>query len=322
MPGGRRRRRTRIAIDAMGGDYAPQEIVQGAIEAAERDSGVEPILVGPLNILEQELAKYDASELPISCVNADNFVTKGENPALAVLRRPDCSIAVATRMVKTGRADGLLGATDTGALIASIVHYLGMIEGIDRPVFGGVLPDFAPNTAIFDLGANVDCRPQHLVNFAVIGTVYARMFMHIANPSVALLNVGTEAGKGNKLTREAYSLLKKSGLNFVGNIEGDQLRSSQADVVVCDAFTGNVMLKLLESLDLFADSDIPGTFRDLGGGIVWGACGVVRKMHGSSRAHQVAVKINDVKQAVEADLVTKLKSELGRVMRELDEWVT
>ena len=311
------RRRVRIAIDAMGGDYAPQEIVQGAVAAAGRDKGVEPILVGPLDILEKELAKYDTGGLAIRCAPADDFIKKGENPALAVRRKPNSSIAVATRMVKAGEADGLLGATDTGALIASIMRYLGMIAGVDRPVFGGALPGFAPKTAIFDLGANMDCKPQHLLNFAIIGTVYARKFMNIPHPTVALLNIGVEEGKGNQLAREAYSLLKRSRLNFIGNIEGDQIRSGLADIAICDAFVGNIVLKLIESLGLFADSDGPGAYRDLGGGIIWGASGIVRKMHGSSRAHHVAVKINDVKQVVEIDLIGTLKSEFARIMKEL-----
>ena len=311
------RRRVRIAIDAMGGDYAPQEIVQGAVEAAEKDKGVEPILVGPLDILEKELAKYDTSGLAIRCTHADDFIERGENPAMAVRHKPNSSIAVAARMVKAGEADGLLGATDTGALIASIMQYVGMIAGIDRPVFGGALPGFAPKTAIFDLGANMDCKPQHLLNFAIIGTVYARIFMNIPHPTVALLNVGVEEGKGNQLAREAYSLFKRSSLNFIGNIEGSQLRSGLADVAICDAFVGNIVLKLIESLGLFADSDIPGAYRDLGGGIIWGASGIVRKMHGDSRVHHVAVKINDVKQVVEVDLIGALKSEFARVMKEL-----
>jgi glycerol-3-phosphate acyltransferase PlsX len=311
------RRRVRIAIDAMGGDFAPQEIVKGAVEAAAKDKGVEPILVGPLDILEKELAKYDTSGLKICCAHADDFIKKGENPALAVRHKPNSSIAVAARMVKAGEAEGLLGATDTGALIASIMQYLGMIAGIDRPVFGGALPGFAPKTAIFDLGANMDCKPQHLLNFAIIGTVYARIFMNISHPTVALLNVGVEEGKGNQLAREANSLFKRSGLNFIGNIEGDQIRSGRADVAICDAFVGNIVLKLIESLGLFADSDVPGAYRDLGGGIIWGASGIVRKLHGNSRAHHVAVKINDVKQVVEVDLIGTLKSEFARIVKEL-----
>ncbi len=311
------RKRVRIAIDAMGGDYAPQEVVQGAVEAAEKDKGVEPILVGPLDILEKELAKYDTSGLAIRCAHADDFIERWENTALAVRHKPNSSIAVAAKMVKAGEADGLLGATDTGALIASIMQYVGMIAGIDRPVFGGALPGFAPKTAIFDLGANMDCKPQHLLNFGIIGTVYARIFMNIPHATVALLNVGVEEGKGNQLAREAYSLFKRSSLNFIGNIEGSQLRSGLADVAICDAFVGNIVLKLIESLGLFADSDVPGAYRDLGGGIIWGANGIVRKMHGNSRAHHFAVKINDVKQVVEVDLIGALKSEFAGVMKEL-----
>ena len=160
-------------------------------------------------------------------------------------RKPNSSIAVATKLVKSGEAQAIIGATATGTLVTSALQYLGMIDGIERPVIGGVLTTLAPKTAIFDLGVNMDCRAKHLVNFAVIGTVYAQLFLDIPNPTVALLNVGKEETKGSKVVREAYSNLSKSGLNFVGNIEGDSILTGEVNVIICDAFVGNCVFKAL-----------------------------------------------------------------------------
>lgn len=333
--------RVRVAIDAMGGDYAPDEIVKGAVAAAEKGD-VEVILVGPIDTVEAELAKYNISGLPIHCVKADDFIKEEEHPALAVRRKPNSSIAVATKMVKTGEADGLLGATATGALVTSAIQFLGMVEGIDRPVLGGVLSGTAPNTVIFDLGVNMDCKPQHLLTFAIIGTVYARIFLNIANPTVALLSIGKEEGKGNQLARETYPLLQKSGLNFIGNVEGNGILTGQANVIVCDAFVGNVIFKFSESgaeiignyfkskmksypmishllkdkvKDLVTSLSLPDS---VGGGLIWGVDGIVLKMHGHSRAPDVTKKIAQVKMAVESDIVGCLKSELATIRKKLN----
>jgi len=335
------KQRVRIAIDAMGGDYAPEEIVSGAVAAAEKGD-VEPILVGPLSILEAELAKYDVSSLPIRSVNAEDFLKEEENPALAVRRKPNSSIAIATKMVKSGEADAIIGATATGSLVTSAMQYLGMIEGIDRPVIGGVLSSLAPKTAIFDLGVNMDCKPHHLLTFAVIGTVYARMFLNIPNPTVALLNVGVEEGKGNRLAREAYSLLKESGLNFIGNVEGHAILTGMANVIVCDAFVGNCIFKLSESggqivANYFLDKmkkypvinqllkgKVKGAVASLaspnsvGGGLIWGIDGVVMKLHGHSRAPDITNKLDQARMAVERDVVSCLKAELNKIREHIN----
>lgn len=320
----------------MGGDYAPLEIVKGAVAAAKKGD-IEPILVGPLDILKAELAKYDVSGLPLHCVNAEDFIKEEENPALAVRRKPNSSIVIATKLVKAGEADGLIGATATGSLVTSAMQFLGMIEGIDRPVIGGVLSGVAPHTAIFDLGVNTDCKPQHLLTFAIIGTVYARMFLDIPNPTVALLNMGKEEGKGNQLAREAYPLLKGSGLNFIGNVEGDGILGGEANVIVCDAFVGNAIFKLCESaaeiMSNFFKSKtksyplvsnlLKGKVKNLmsmlalpdsaGGGLIWGVDGLVLKIHGHSQAPDVTNKLGQAKQAVERDVVGCLKAELSKI---------
>lgn len=333
--------RVRIAIDAMGGDYAPGEIVKGAVGAAEEDD-VEVILVGPTNTVESELAKYNISRLPIHCANADDFIQEEEHPALAVRRKPNSSIAVATKLVKTREADALVAASSTGAVVTSAIQYLGMIDGIDRPVLGGVLSNVAPNTIIMDLGVNVNCKPEHLLNFAIIGSVYARMFLNIGNPTVGLLNIGKEETKGNQLARETYPLLQKSGLNFIGNVEGNGILAGQANVIVCDAFVGNAIFKFSESgaeiignyfknkmkshpilsrflkgkvKDLVASLSLPDS---VGGGLIWGVDGIVLKIHGHSRAPDVTIKIAQAKMAVERDVVSCLKSELIKIRKHIN----
>ena len=333
--------RIRIAIDAMGGDYAPGEIVKGAVAAAEKDD-IEVILVGPINTVEAELAKYDISRLPIRCVNADDFIKEEEHPALAVRRKPNSSIAVATKMVKAGEADAVVAATTTGAIVTSAIQFLGMVDGIDRPVLGGPLSSIAPNTVVMDLGVNVDCKPEHLLNFAIIGSVYARLFLNIANPTVALLNIGKEEGKGNQLARETYPLLQKSGLNFIGNVEGNGILTGQANVIVCDAFVGNTIFKFMESggkvignyfeskaksypmlshllkgkvKDLVASLSLPDS---AGSGLIWGVDGIVMKIHGHSRAPDVTIKIAQAKMAVERDVVSCLKSELAKIRKHIN----
>ena len=334
--------RIRIAIDAMGGDYAPGEIVKGAVAAVEKDDDIEVILVGPTNTVEAELAKYDISGLPIRYVNSDDFIQEGEHPALAVRRKPNASIAVAIKMVKAREADALVAATATGAIVTSAIQFLGMINGIDRPVLGGPLTSLAPNTVILDLGVNVDCKPEHLLNFAIIGSVYARLFLNIANPTVALLNIGKEEGKGNKLTRETYPLLQKSGLNFIGNVEGNGIFTGQANVVVCDAFVGNTLFKFMEGGaemigNYFKDKAnsypmlshlLKGKVKELmaslalpdsaGGGLIWGVDGIVMKMHGHSRAPDVTIKIAQAKMVVERDVVSCLKSELAKIRKHIN----
>ena len=311
----RANQRVRIAVDAMGGDHAPTEIVKGAVLAAEKNN-VDIALVGPLDIVEAELAKYDASHLSIRCVRADDVISEGKNPALAVRHTPNASIAVAARMVKEGEADGLISAGPTGSVVTSAIQYLGMIEGIERPVIGGAIFDAAPNTVVFDCGVNMDCKPYHLLTFAVIGSVCCKKLLNISNPTVGLLNIGAEETKGNQLTRETYHLLQGCGLNFIGNIEGNQMMSRRANVLVCDAFVGNILFKFVESIGLFHDLPEAQGYNQ-GGGLILGVNGIVRKLHGASQAPHVAATIHQAKQAIKADLIGALKSELTGIKKEI-----
>ncbi|MGB2799449.1 MAG: phosphate acyltransferase, partial [Dehalococcoidia bacterium] len=190
----------RIAIDAMGGDYAPGEIVKGAVEAA-RKLGVEIVLVGIKPDIEKELSGVDITGLHIEIVEANDLIRDGEEPAFAVLRKPNSPVAVAARLVKEGEVNAMVSAGSTGAAMVAALKYLGTLPGIDRPMAGGPFLGLAPETVVLDLGANVGCQPYHLLNFAAAGTVYARIFLGIDEPTVGLLNVGAEEGKGNDVVK-------------------------------------------------------------------------------------------------------------------------
>src|SRR4030042_1461374 len=236
-----------IAVDAMGGDFAPTEIVKGAIQAA-RELGVAIIFTGPVNEVKIEIANHDTNGLEVSVVDASDVIRDGEEPAFAVMRRPNNSMAVATRLVKEGKADAVASAGNTGASMVCALQYLGTLPGIERPVACGAFLGLSPNTVVLDLGANVGIKPFQLLNFAVAGSVYARTFHGVDNPTIGLLSVGAEEGKGNDLVKEAYPLLKKSGLNFIGNVEGMDIVFGKANVIVCDGFVGNVLVKYSEGL--------------------------------------------------------------------------
>jgi len=336
-------KRVRIAVDGMGGDYAPGEVVKGAVYAAQKDD-MEVILTGPLSILEGELAKYRSSDdLPIRCVEASEVIKEGESPALAIRHKRNSSIVIATKLVKSGEADAVVSAGSTGATAASAMVYLGMIEGVERPAIAAPLKGLGPDTIIVDIGGNVDCKPYQFLSFAIVGAVYARKLFNIADPTVGLLSNGAEEGKGSEAVREAYSLLKNSGLNFVGNVEGSDIFSGRANVVVCDGFVGNVLIKFYENLGNYALAFIKRKLRkyplagsvanllfnkifpvtklayegeEEGGGILWGVDGVVRIAHGACRAPHIAHAIASARNTVKADIISSLKSELAKVRAE------
>ena len=324
----------KIAVDAMGGDFAPGEIVKGSVQAA-RELGVDIILVGVKADIEAELAKIDTANLPIRLVEASEIIKDGEEPAFAVIRKPNSSVALATKLVKNGEADAMISAGSTGASMVAALQYLGTLSGIERPMAGGAFLQLAPKTVTLDLGANVGCQPYHLVDFAVAGSVFAKTFLGIDNPTVGLLNVGAEEGKGDELAKEAYPLLKKSGLNFIGNVEGMDIPGGKANVIVCDGFVGNILVKFCEGLGRIVSQWLTQELKDnlnpsdvekvssklyglmspaevMGGGPLWGVDGVVAVAHGSSRAPQIVGTIKQAKLAVESGFVDTLRTELEK----------
>ena len=239
-----------VALDAMGGDHAPKAEVEGAVLAA-RQLGVKVILVGQEDLVRRELSTYeDSAELPIEVVHASENVTM-EDPTKAVRTKRDSSVKVASRLVRDGRAAGLVSAGNTGAAMATAKIVQGVVPGVTRPALAGLFPTSKGPThpvIVLDVGANVDCSPRMLAQFAVMGEIYSRIIVKRDRPRVGLLSIGEEQHKGNDLTRAAWPLLKNLNLNFIGNVEGRDIYGGDVDVVVCDGFTGNVALKVSEGV--------------------------------------------------------------------------
>jgi glycerol-3-phosphate acyltransferase PlsX len=240
----------RIVVDAMGGDRAPVVEVEGAVEAVRSgEIDADLILVGDEAKLREELQRLKASDEPrLKIEHAPERIEMGEDPARQVRRKKGSSIGVAMRLLKAREADGLVSAGNTGAVVASSLLLLGRIRGVRRPAIATFLPTPRGGAIILDVGANSDCTPQNLLQFAVMGEIYARRLLGRENPKVGLLNIGEESMKGNKLVQSSHPLLAASGLNFVGNVEGRDVFAGAADVVVCDGFVGNVVLKFSESV--------------------------------------------------------------------------
>jgi glycerol-3-phosphate acyltransferase PlsX len=238
-----------IALDAMGGDNAPKSEVEGALSAA-RSLGVRVILVGKRDLLQQEIRRYeDAGDLPVEVLHANDVVTMEDSAARAVRAKRDSSIRVASRLVRDGQAQGFVSAGNTGAVMATAKMVQGVVPGVERPALVGILPTVGRSPVLLvDVGANVDCSPRMLMQFAIMADVYSRIILRRPRPRVGLLSIGEEEHKGNTLTREATPLLKALNLNFIGNVEGGDIYAGEVDVVVCDGFTGNVALKVSEGL--------------------------------------------------------------------------
>jgi glycerol-3-phosphate acyltransferase PlsX len=292
----------------MGGDEAPTHIVDGALAAVRHfDLGV--TLVGPSARLEEELTRHPGADLRrVRIVHADTVVEMAESPAAALRRKPTASIRVAAEVVARGEAAALFSAGHTGATVMAAHGAFGMLPGADRPALAATVPTRGRPAALLDVGASVECRPQHLLQFAVMGTVYARVAFGLDQPRVALLSIGEEATKGNELTREAHRLLRASPLAFIGNIEAKDLYSGAADIIVCDGFTGNIALKvsegLVEMVEELLSEEMPRVgalltrralrrfrrrvdYSEYGGAPLLGLAGIVIVGHGRSSAKAV-----------------------------------
>ena len=238
----------KIAVDAMGSDHAPAVEIDGAVQAATQ-YGVSIALVGQEDRIHELLRKHDVGGLPIEVVHASEVITMEEPAATAARRKKDSSIRVASRLVRDSGVSGIVSAGNTGAVMATVKMVLGTLPVVDRPALSTVLPTQKGKPAILlDVGANVDCKPHHLEQFAIMGDIYSRAIFGIRRPRVGLLSIGEEDSKGNELTKEAFKSLKRAPINFIGNVEGRDIFRGDVDVIVCDGFTGNVALKLSEGL--------------------------------------------------------------------------
>ncbi len=236
----------KIAVDAMGSDHAPIPDVAGAVQAA-KELGVEIILLGPQDVVQTELAKHDCTGARITVVHAPEVV-KMEEHTIAVKSKKDSSMVIGMQMVRRGEADAFVSAGNSGAVMAAALFHLGRLKGVLRPAISALYPTVQGRCVVLDVGANTDCKPEYLVQFALMGRVYAERALGIAQPRIGILSNGEEEGKGSILVRETYELLKRSDHNFVGNVEGKDVPLGLADVVVTDGFTGNVLVKLSEGL--------------------------------------------------------------------------
>lgn len=237
-----------ISLDAMGGDNAPVNEVAGAIETVENNDGINITLVGKAGLIEKELKKHSYNSSRINIFNAEEVIEMHESPAEAMRKKPDSSLVQGLKLCRSGEADGFLSAGNTGAVMAASLFTLGRIANVSRPTIGSRFPTERGISLVFDVGANVDCKPLHLLQFAVMGSVFANHIYGIDNPKVGLLSVGEEKSKGDAVTVETHELLEKSGLNFIGNVEGRDIMKGETHVIVCDGFTGNIVLKFAESV--------------------------------------------------------------------------
>ena len=314
----------RIALEVMGGDYAPQETVAGAILAAQ-EYKIKMILVGNEAAIAKEIEKYVENKDLITIQHASEIIGMDEHPVTAVRKKRDSSIVVANVLVKEKKADAVVSVGNTGAAMAASFFELGRIKGIDRPAIAIMIPTVKGFTVLLDAGANADCKPNNLKQFALMGSLYAEKVLGVSNPRVGLINIGTEESKGNELTKLAYAVLKGySDINFAGNIESRELQTGYVDVAVCDGFIGNIILKTMEGtvaflMNAFNDivkkqsiGDKGEIFKELkrridyaeyGGAPLLGVNGVSIIGHGSSKADAIKNAVRVAKESVEKNLI-------------------
>lgn len=326
-----------IAIDAMGGDGAPQAVISGAREAAE-ELGIDVLLVGPIKRIRKEIGRLRPLPGGIELIDAPDVV-KMDDPPLSVLReKPDSSLSVCARLVRDGRAAAMVTAGNTGAAWVAAKSNLGMIDGVDRPALAVELPKVEGRTLLLDVGANVTCRPEHLVQFAVMGSLYSQHVLGVKSPSVGLMSVGEEENKGGPRVREQYRRLASAGIRFKGAVEGRDVFSGEVDVIVTDGFTGNVILKVAEGLGEMVVSFLmeearqsavygagllmaKGAFRNLkkkvdysehGGAPLLGIKGACVVAHGRSSARAIRNAARSARDYVSSGIIDRIESTISR----------
>jgi len=331
-------RTIKIAVDAMGGDYAPQEIIKGAVLAIQDRKDINVILVGQEDVIQKELSEYNYDKTRIEIVHAEDIITNNEAPVMAIRRKKNSSIVVALNLVKSGEADAFVSAGSTGAVLAGGQLIVGRIKGVERPPLAPIIPTINGASLLIDCGANVDARPSHLVQFAKMGSIYMQDVLGVKNPRVAIVNIGAEEEKGNMLVKETFPLLKEcNDINFVGSIEAREIPYGGADVIVCEAFVGNVILKLYEGLGmalikkikdglmsttrskigaLLAKPALKETLKDFdsskyGGAPLLGLKGLVVKTHGNSKSMEIRNSILQCVTFTEQRINEKIEKNLS-----------
>lgn len=328
---------SKIAIDVMGGDYAPDEIIKGCV-LATKDIDSTLVLIGKEEIIKEKLSAYTYDVHKIEIVHADEVIEMGEPPVMAIRKKKNASMVVGLKLVKEQQVDGMISAGSTGALLTGATLIVGRIKGVDRPAMAPFIPTQTGASLLIDCGANVDAKPQYLEQFARMGTVYVEECMQIKNPKVGLVNIGTEEEKGNQLTKEAYELLSQSkGINFYGNVEARDIPQGLVDVLVCDGFTGNIILKFMEGFGKWLLGMLKVEFlKNLktkiaallmkqgigsikakfdvatkGGAPFLGVNGLVVKTHGNSKSQEIYSTIIQTEGFIKDQLVDKLKAKFA-----------
>lgn len=330
----------KIAIDAMGGDYAPQEMVKGALLAIENEKNIELILVGDEEKINRELENLSADKNKFRIIHATEVIGFDEQPTVAIRKKKNSSIVVGLNLVKNKEADAFVSAGSTGALLAGGLFILGRIKGVSRPALTVFIPTPKGNPMLLDVGANSDLKAKSLREFAIMGALYAEKIVGKKNPKVALLNNGSEEGKGSELTKEAYKMIaSQSEINFIGNIEGRDIPEATADVIVTDGFTGNVYIKTAEGVANIIMSTLKESFlssfkgkvaallmkndlrklkstfnsEEIGGAPFLGVDGILIKAHGNSNAFAFSNAIFQAKRALEAKYIDELKEKIASI---------
>jgi glycerol-3-phosphate acyltransferase PlsX len=326
----------KIAVDAMGGDHAPESVVEGAVLAA-REYGTEIILTGPRERVQAELEKFkDHSSLPIRVEHAEQIVEMDEAPAKALRNKKKSSMKIGVDLVKNGDAGAFVSAGNTGAVLAYCTIILRPLKGVDRPAIAVQLPTLTGTSILLDAGANVDCKTSQLFQFGIMGHVFAKYILEKENPSVGLLSIGEEDSKGNEITKEVFQMLKASHINFIGNVEGKEVYRGNADVIVCDGFTGNVALKISESLAEMIGTNLKNIFKtnwasklgyfflkphlaefkkkvdhsETGGAPLLGINGVCIIAHGSSTPKAIKNAIKRAKELIEKKINQHIQDDI------------
>ncbi len=326
----------KIAVDGMGGDNSPRIVVEGSIQALKEFEDLQIIITGKQDEINKELSKYEYDKNKITVVNAAEIIGTNDHPVMAIRRKKDSSLVKALNLVKSNEADAIISAGSTGAFMAGSLFIVGRISGIDRPALAPIMPGKNGKFMVVDCGANVDCKPNNLVQFAHMGKVYFENILDIKNPSIGLVNIGEEEEKGNELTKATYKLLKNESINFVGNIEPRDIPLGNTDILVCDGFVGNTILKMYEGVsssifDVLKSEIMSSTrtkigglllkpvfkrfktkfdYKEYGGAAFIGVKGICIKAHGSSDAK--AFK-NAIKQAIifyDNKIIEKISNEI------------
>lgn len=326
----------RIALDGMGGDFAPKESVHGAVLAV-KEYGVHVTITGPKEKIQEELDQYEYDKSRIDILDAREEITLNESPVMAIRRKKDSSLRRAMDLVKEGKADAVVSAGSTGAILAGGLLVVGRIKGVDRAALGALMPGKNGHFMVIDLGANADVKPQNLVEFAKMGTVYFKALKDTSNPKVGLINIGAEEEKGNELTKAAYGLLKEEeSINFIGNVEPRDITSGDVEILVCDGFTGNVVLKMYEGvvknlMSMIKEAMMSTTkgkiggllvkpslkefmlkndYKEEGGAVLLGVDGIVVKAHGTSDARAFKNAVRQAKSFYDRKYLEHFKENL------------